>query len=278
MAVLESRYDDIHHKHRELIKRLAELELRATERDQELRIALLEERRQRPPAPRQARSVAVTRDVRMDEAMCELSRLAPAAYKEWERLLHENERTYRGLPTHSCSVDSHEVARHFASFIAPLLGGTVLDIGCGPQATPSYLDGVAADRIAGIDPLLPYQDHPFAFAQGVAEFLPWEDGTFDLVLAATSLDHVLLLDRTFDEITRVLRPAGHFVAWVAFVEGAASYEPYSGNPTPVDDYHLFHFDRDWFEDVVSKYFDIDEKFHLNSLGSSFYTMSPRRSS
>jgi SAM-dependent methyltransferase len=45
---------------------------------------------------------------------------------------------------------------------------------------------------------------------GSAENLPFEDGTFDLVLATSVLEHVTDLQRTLGEIHRVLRPGGIF--------------------------------------------------------------------
>ncbi len=98
------------------------------------------------------------------------------------------------------------MAELFGCFLAPLLHGTVLDIGCGPQPVPSYLANYPTESIAGLDPLA--APHPFVFHHGVAEFLPWDDASFDLVITATSLDHVLLLDRSIDEFRRVLKPGG----------------------------------------------------------------------
>jgi SAM-dependent methyltransferase len=274
LAALESRYDELQHKQRELMHTIAQAEVRARAKDQELWLAVLNQRRHFAPLERIPRPVDTTRSHSMDESFARLSTLAPAAFREWRQLLDTNERTYRGLPTHSCSVESHETANHFASFVSPYLSGSILDIGCGPQAVPSYLQGANLEYVAGLDPLLPYEKHPFVFAQGVAEFLPWEDNTFDTVLAATSLDHVLLLDKTFAEVVRVLVPDGHFLTWVAFIGGSEPYDPYKDGVVPVDDYHLFHFDRDWFESAVSEYFIVDESFHLEALGSSFYAFRP----
>ena len=42
---------------------------------------------------------------------------------------------------------------------------------------------------------MPVTEHPFQFVQGIAEFIPFKDETFDYVISVTALDHVLLLDR-----------------------------------------------------------------------------------
>ena len=93
------------------------------------------------------------------------------------------------------------MAAEFRAFVKLYLRGAVLDVGCGPQPVPSYLDGYPLDRIAGIDPLPPTEGHPFTFVQTVAEFLPWDDKTFSVVVVATSLDHVLLPDRRWPSVT-----------------------------------------------------------------------------
>ncbi len=204
-----------------------------------------------------------------------LSREAPIAYEIWRRLVDVNEATYEGCPVHSCSVAGHEMAELFACFLVPYLTGTVLDIGCGPQPFPVYLREHPPNHIAGIDPLLPVDPHPFTFVQGICEFLPWEDNLFDLVSIATSFDHVLLIDRALDEIHRVLKPTGHLVIWTSFVSGAAVYDPYGSDVAPVDEYHLFHFDRGWFEELMSKRYVQREMISLaETSGSCFYSFQP----
>lgn len=211
-------------------------------------------------------------DYRFDDCLCKLRQLAPVACQHWERLLRENANAYCGFPIDSCSVSGHPVAEQFRLFLQLYLHGNVLDIGCGPQPVPCYLNNHPTHCIAGIDPLSSSTIHPFTFVQGVAEFLPWADKTFDLVVAATSLDHVLLLDKALSEIRRVLRPNGYFVTWVSFIPGSPEYDPYSSDITPVDCYHLFHFDRPWFEKIMSQYFTPVEFFDVDGQ-SSFWSFS-----
>ncbi len=206
------------------------------------------------------------------ESLAALEPLAPQAYAIWKPLLDVNADAYAGFPTHSCSVAGHDMAELFGCFLAPLLHGTVLDIGCGPQPVPSYLANYPTESIAGLDPLA--APHPFVFHHGVAEFLPWDDASFDLVITATSLDHVLLLDRSIDEFRRVLKPGGRFVAWVSFVAGAPEYNPYRADVGQKDEFHLFHFDRPWFESTMQRHFKIDESFVFDSpYDQAFYSLS-----
>lgn len=200
---------------------------------------------------------------------------APAAFEQWRGLLDVNAQTYEGFPTHSCSIKGHEMAELFRCFLSPYLSGPTLDIGCGPQPVPVYLSDHPHDLIAGIDPLPPETSHPFTFVQTVAEFLPWPAATFDLVVIATSLDHVFLLDQVFDEIHRVLSPEGFLTIWVSFVAGAEPYDHRRTDLEPIDDYHLFHFDRPWFEATLKRLFVQQEvvTFFGNN-ESCFYAFQP----
>jgi SAM-dependent methyltransferase len=212
----------------------------------------------------------------IEECFAELERAAPAAYKIWRELLAINEKVFEGFPVHSCSVATHPMAELFRTFLRRHLWGAVLDIGCGPQPIPLYLDNHPRDFIAGIDPILPPQPHPFTFVQTVAEFLPWADNTFDVIVVGTSLDHVFLLDRALLEMRRVLKPTGRLVIWTAFTPGAPRYDPYRPDARKFDEFHLFHFDRGWFEEMLGQYFVVDEAA-LNVAGgdSSFYSFRPR---
>src|SRR5262249_9163387 len=46
--------------------------------------------------------------------------------------------------------------------------------------------------------------------QGYAESIPYSDGTFDLVIATSVIEHVGDVDATFAEVARVLKPGGIF--------------------------------------------------------------------
>ncbi len=96
------------------------------------------------------------------------------------------------------------------------------------------------------------------------EFLPFEDGAFQTVVSGTSLDHALLLDRTFAEIARVMRPSGRFVVWIGTSPDAAPYDPYAANVPRIDDFHLFHFSVETFERAVRPFFAIAEKMSVEA--------------
>jgi SAM-dependent methyltransferase len=212
--------------------------------------------------------VPVDGDYSLNQCFRQLEEIAPVAFRHWHKLLEINATAYEGFPVDSCSMPGHPVSEKFRRFLGPYLSGNALDIGCGPQEVPNYLMGYPTSRIAGIDPLLPPKSHPFVFVQGTAEFLPWNNQTFNTVIAATSLDHILFLDRAMSEICRVLKKTGAFVVWVSFVPGAKVYDPYSADIQPLDRFHLFHFDYAWFLEMMAEKFTIEE--FLNIDGASYF--------
>jgi ubiquinone/menaquinone biosynthesis C-methylase UbiE len=54
-------------------------------------------------------------------------------------------------------------------------------------------------------------DDRLVFRRGIAEKLPFPDGSFDLVLATTSFDHWADQRAGLSEVARVLPPGGYFV-------------------------------------------------------------------
>lgn len=213
----------------------------------------------------------------ISEQFNRLNVVAPQAYSVWRALLGVNEEAYEELPIDSCSVPGHPMAIMFRFFLSSYLRGRVLDIGCGPQPVPIYLEDFPLGALYGIDPLSEQRGHPFHFLKGLAEFLPWADSQFNTVVAATSLDHVLLLDKVFAEVQRVLRPEGFFVVWVSFIRGSKPYDPYQKTIEKVDKYHLFHFDREWFLNEIDPFFTIFEEFVFDPPEiSSFFSLQPRK--
>lgn len=134
----------------------------------------------------------------------------------WEQVEANGARAYALDPPSSLSVGDRADARRFGEFSR--LEGLILDVGCGPQALPSYAEGIA-ERFVGVDPLRGTEPRAFAFAQAIAEYLPFRDSVFDRVLFATSLDHVLLPKLALAEARRVTKPGGMVCIWLG--EGAS---------------------------------------------------------
>jgi len=128
----------------------------------------------------------------------------------WEQLQDNAVVAYDLDPDHNLSVGDRMDAIAFRDFCS--LEGMILDVGCGPQETPSY--GAAdLDHLIGIDPLLGVQPRMFKFFLGIGEYLPFRSTTFDCVLFATSLDHMLSPVRALTEAARVLTNSGTINCW-----------------------------------------------------------------
>ena len=98
-------------------------------------------------------------------------------------------------------------------------GMSVLDIGCGPGGlTDSLTDTVGEQQVAAIDPAPQFVDacrarHPAAdVREGVAEELPWADGSFDATLSCLVIGFMKDADRGVREMARVTRPGGTVAA------------------------------------------------------------------
>lgn len=196
-----------------------------------------------------------------------LSQEAPSAFKEYIRLMDNNKKCYEGTPLHSCSVNGHVEADRFRKFIQRYLRGYVLDVGCGPQPVPSYLKGYEINRIYGLDPL--NGEHPFAFFQGISEFIPWGDNSFDNLIFATSMDHIFLPDKVQQEVKRVLKENGIVLIWTSFDDNAPKYDPYDERFKVYDQYHMFHYSQKQFEKEWETLFEKIE-YIKSGTNSHFY--------
>src|SRR3979411_2568192 len=107
-------------------------------------------------------------------------------------------------------------------FIPPLLDAakvsekmSILDVGCGPGyvsaaaaergAVPTGLD-LSVEMVAIAKKMFPHIE----FSQGDAQNLPFDDASFDRVLANFALLHLADPERACAEAFRVLKPAGKF--------------------------------------------------------------------
>ncbi|MGE0022661.1 MAG: class I SAM-dependent methyltransferase [Hyphomicrobium sp.] len=211
--------------------------------------------------------------IRRDDRETVLSRLQrdyPLAYPVWKDLfdngvIEYNEQKGLSLPTHPMAIK-------FGHYIRAFGKGALLDIGCGPQPIPVYLDGWPLHLIAGMDPLPAASDHPFGFASGVAENIPWADSSFDTVVLGTSLDHVIDLGKAISEIRRVTKDRGRVLVWAGLLAKGTPYDPHAANQSPADEYHLFHLDRPTFESAFSQGFRIID-ISPESATDYFYSFS-----
>jgi SAM-dependent methyltransferase len=98
----------------------------------------------------------------------------------------------------------------------PVAGMRVLEVGCGDGLLAVELERRGA-LVVGIDASQSmlagarHRDAELMLCQALAEQLPFADASYDLVVAVTILCFVEDADRTFRELSRVLRPGGRLV-------------------------------------------------------------------
>lgn len=104
----------------------------------------------------------------------------------------------------------------FRDKIMPYLAqcATVLDLGAGAGIVQQMnFKGLVA-RVCGVDPDPRVERNPYLDEgkKGVGEQIPYTDNSFDVVFADNVLEHLSEPKRVFDEILRVLKPGGVFLA------------------------------------------------------------------
>jgi SAM-dependent methyltransferase len=132
-------------------------------------------------------------------------------WETWNQLQANGLLMYEADPENNLAVSERWDAVAFRRFCN--LSGTVLDIGCGIQGYPSYVDSTRVRTFVGVDPLGGGASRSYAFVQALGEFLPFHDGTFDGCLFATSLDHLVLPQNGLFEAARILRTGGTLFVW-----------------------------------------------------------------
>jgi SAM-dependent methyltransferase len=168
----------------------------------------------------------------------------------WEQLQKNGLVSYQEDPEHNLSVGERGDCRAFAQFCQ--YTGRVLDIGCGIQPWPSYFSSANGDiRFIGIDPLVGESPADYVQIRSVGEFLPFAENTFDRILYATSLDHVIDPIQSLREANRVAKEDGEIDLWIG--------EKSPSTPKPTES-------PDWYEGLV-KPDGADDAFHYRRLDS-----------
>jgi len=118
---------------------------------------------------------------------------------------------------------------HFDLDRAFYAGKRILDIGCGPRGSLEWASEAA--ECVGLDPLVPtyrmlgIHHHRMKYVGCRSEDMHFDDGYFDVVCSVNSLDHVDDVDRTIEQIIRVIKPGGLFLLLTDIHEEATLCEP-----------------------------------------------------
>lgn len=106
--------------------------------------------------------------------------------------------------------------------VVPLASGRVLELGAGGGANLGLYDRNRVESVTGVDPsdglialaeerMAPGDRGFFKVEKGVAEALPFPDGSFDTVLSTFTLCSVADPAQALKEVRRVLRPGGRLL-------------------------------------------------------------------
>jgi SAM-dependent methyltransferase len=202
----------------------------------------------------------------------------PTVFESWKQRLDEMSAAFASTKQGNAAHGADPYSRLFRQFVRKHAVGNLLDIGCGPFGLPFYLDGFPERRFAGLEPLPTDAAGSAKVVRGISEYLPWDAASFDTVISATSLDHCLSLERSLNEIERVLRPGGILLLWIGSIPGSPPYRPLDPGFEPADRFHLFHFDIAWFEPLLAQRFETVDRVKLDRAGYShvFYCLRPLR--
>jgi ubiquinone/menaquinone biosynthesis C-methylase UbiE len=125
--------------------------------------------------------------------------------------------SYQFLPEGSISLESRKDVQRFSLFLSEnTRGNNVLDLGCGIMQMPGYFASLKSKdyKFYGLDPL----DSTDFFGTrivGASEYLPFANSTIENVIYATSLDHVVDIDASLKETSRVLTSNGRVMLWIS---------------------------------------------------------------
>lgn len=126
------------------------------------------------------------------------------------------------------------------------LSGICLDVGCDdPELSSQFFP--KSCKYVGLDPFT--TDGSFRI-KDLAEWMPFTENSFDVVVFNTSLDHILDHHTALEEACRVLRVGGELIV--------ASYAWTMRASLLTDDIHFHHFCEFEIVGAVAQYFEVEE--------------------
>jgi SAM-dependent methyltransferase len=154
-------------------------------------------------------------------------------------------------------------------------GHRVLDLGCRTGAVTQHF--LAGNQVVGLD--VDESALERAAARGIApvrasveERLPFENGSFDVVVAGELLEHVRAPEEIVDEVIRILRDGGRFVGSVPNAFRVQSRLLFAAGRPPEDDpTHLHMYAPAAIRTLLARF----ERVDLSFVGGRFRRLHPR---
>lgn len=153
-------------------------------------------------------------------------------------------------------------------------GKRVLDLGCGTGRTTASLVKLGAE-VCGVDiskemiAVASKKCRGAEFVVGDSEKLPFEDASFDLVVATFLIVHLKYLQRTFDEVYRVLKPGGTFIVTNVNQRKAPKLTTSEGEIVINSFYHrpqdVFKALEESFFEVMEERFVVEDGVEINQI-------------
>jgi len=111
-----------------------------------------------------------------------------------------------------------EYVEQILPLTAELLAGydRVLDVGAGEGQVSRLVAAGGASTVVGVDPTAAQVGEAKtrgagpSYLRAVADNLPFDEASFDAVLACLVFEHIEAVDEAIGEVARVLRPGGRF--------------------------------------------------------------------
>ena len=160
------------------------------------------------------------------------------------------------------NIDSAENIQKYACYKkiisdAGLSGSPIADIGCGrggfliwlkKNGWKSICSGVDIDRRSFADAM---DREGLAFEEGRAVQIPFSDESCSLLTYFHVIEHIVTIEKVFQEANRVLRPGGHIMIEVPDADRYREYPVGTAFWLSIRE-HVYHYSADSLKNILSR--------------------------